>query len=156
MSTGAASFAIPCPKIHATLTDQRSLHCIRHLEPALLADFERMSEVFNTLSDEDVHSVMDEEGGDACCAAAVDKHLAAASSSSPSSSAGCGGGGSGGDGRSNFLNSNYVLFQLMRKHNYPCEFSSFYCLRTLQSRMQHDRICRRIFTKLGWPFFSTA
>ena len=58
--------------------------------------------------------------------------------------------------RSNFLNSNYVLFQLLRKNGHACEFSSFYCLRTPTSRIMHDNICERIFADLGWPFTPTV
>lgn len=52
----------------------------------------------------------------------------------------------------NFVNSNHLLFSLLRRLKYPITFNQFYCLRTLQSRMQHDNIMRRIFAHLGWEF----
>ena len=48
------------------------------------------------------------------------------------------------------------MFQLLRKNGYSCEFSSFYCLRTLTSRIMHDNICERLFADLGWPFTRTT
>jgi hypothetical protein len=113
--------------IHANITDQQCLPCIRHLEPALLADFEVMSETFNKMG-----LSMNEN-----------QHMQQSAQRTPCP-------------RMNFLNSNYVLFQLLRKNNYRCEFSSFYCLRTLASRLLHDSICERIFAHLGWPFTTTT
>lgn len=110
--------------IHAVITDQPCLPCIRHLEAALMRDFEVVSERFNRFG----LSLAGRDGGEP----------------------------SAGLGRSNFLNSNYVLFQLLRKNGYPCEFSSFFCLRTLNSRVLHDDICEHIFTDLGWPFVPTC
>ena len=63
--------------IHAHVTDQQCLPCIRHLEAALMADFETMSEKFNVMG-------IQMSGDDTAL------------------------------GRSNFLNSNYVLFLYTR------------------------------------------
>lgn len=57
-------------------------------------------------------------------------------------------------GRKNFINNQYVLYQLLRKWNYPCDVSEFSILKTTERKSYHDDICRELFKELGWKFTS--
>jgi rubredoxin len=52
--------------------------------------------------------------------------------------------------RKNFINTQYVLFQLLRRHKYPCEMSDFNFLKTTERKCFHDTICSELFRQLGW------
>jgi hypothetical protein len=58
--------------------------------------------------------------------------------------------------RKNFINTQYVLFQLLRRHKHPCEKEDFAVLKTVDRKSFHDDICSICFAQLGWnhvPFF---
>ena len=58
--------------------------------------------------------------------------------------------------RKNFINTQYVLYQLLRKYKHPCKKEDFNILKTLDRKSFHDEICLELFTELGWnftPFF---
>ena len=58
--------------------------------------------------------------------------------------------------RKNFINTQYVLYQLLRKYKHPCKKDDFNILKTLDRKSFHDEICLELFTELGWnftPFF---
>lgn len=58
--------------------------------------------------------------------------------------------------RKNFINTQYVLFQLLRKYKHPCKKEDFNILKTLDRKSFHDDICSELFSELGWnftPFF---
>lgn len=58
--------------------------------------------------------------------------------------------------RKNFINTQYVLYQLLRKYKHPCKKEDFNILKTLDRKSFHDEICVELFTDLGWnftPFF---
>jgi len=57
-------------------------------------------------------------------------------------------------GRKNFINNQYVLYQLLRKLNFPCDVSEFSILKTTERKSYHDDICRVLFKELGWQFTS--
>lgn len=57
--------------------------------------------------------------------------------------------------RKNFLNIQYVLFQLLRKYNYPCKKEEFFFLKTLDRKISHDYLCKQIFDILKWKFTPT-
>jgi len=57
-------------------------------------------------------------------------------------------------GRKNFINNQYVLYQLLRRHNYPCDVSEFSILKTTERKSYHDDVCRELFKELGWNFTS--
>ncbi len=59
-----------------------------------------------------------------------------------------------GAGRKNFINNQYVLYQLLTKHNHPCDISEFNILKTVERKTYHDEICRELFSTLGWNFVS--
>ena len=52
--------------------------------------------------------------------------------------------------RKNFINTQYVLFQLLRKHRHECDKSSFINLKTIDRKTFHDSICKILFEELGW------
>jgi ribosomal protein S27AE len=54
--------------------------------------------------------------------------------------------------RKNFINAQYVLFQLLRRHKYPCNKEDFAVLKTIERKASHDDICKTLFDALGWEY----
>ena len=54
--------------------------------------------------------------------------------------------------RKNFINTHYVLFQLLRRHKYPCNKEDFHMLKTYEKRMYHDDIIQHLFMILNWNY----
>lgn len=54
--------------------------------------------------------------------------------------------------RKNFINTQYVLFQLLKRHKYPCKKNDFNILKTVDRKSFHDDICKDLFEELGWNF----
>ena len=54
--------------------------------------------------------------------------------------------------RKNFINTQYVLFQLLRRHKYPCKRQDFNILKTIDRKSFHDEVCKFLFEQLGWNF----
>jgi len=54
--------------------------------------------------------------------------------------------------RKNFINTQYVLYQLLRKYNFPCKSTDFNILKTVERKSFHDDICRELFAELKWNF----
>lgn len=54
--------------------------------------------------------------------------------------------------RKSFINTQYVLFQLLRKHKYPCKKKDFNMLKTLDRKSFHDDIVKEIFEHLDFNF----
>ena len=57
--------------------------------------------------------------------------------------------------RKNFINTQYVLFQLLRRHKFMCKKQDFNILKSNERKSFHDKICKELFTDLGWNFTST-
>ena len=57
--------------------------------------------------------------------------------------------------RKNFLNVQYILFQLLRRHGHPCKPEDFSMLKTTERKLFHDQVCSNLFAKLGWNFTKT-
>jgi hypothetical protein len=58
--------------------------------------------------------------------------------------------------RKNFINTQYVLFQLLTRHKHPCIKEDFTILKTIDRKSFHDDICKILFEDLGWnhtPYF---
>lgn len=58
--------------------------------------------------------------------------------------------------RKNFINTQYVLYQLLQHHRHPCKKEEFIILKTIDRKYFHDDICRSLFETLNWnhsPFF---
>ncbi len=54
--------------------------------------------------------------------------------------------------RKSFINSQYVLFQLLIRHKYPCNKEDFNILKTTDRQTFHDEVCKELFNHLGWNF----
>lgn len=54
--------------------------------------------------------------------------------------------------RVNFISTQYVLYQLLRKYRHPCNKEDFVILKTTDRKMFHDSICKELFHLLGWSF----
>lgn len=57
--------------------------------------------------------------------------------------------------RKNFINSQYVLFQLLKRYKFPCKKCDFKILHSSDRKSFHDKICREVFRELGWNFTTT-
>lgn len=58
--------------------------------------------------------------------------------------------------RKNFINTQYVLYQLLRRHRHSCQKEDFIILKTIDRKFFHDEICKTLFEELGWnhtPFY---
>ena len=56
--------------------------------------------------------------------------------------------------RKSFINTQYVLFQLLTRHKHTCKREDFSMLKTLDRQSFHDDICRVLFEELGWNHIS--
>ncbi len=54
--------------------------------------------------------------------------------------------------RKNFINNQYVLYQLLRKYKYNCKKEDFQFLKTNDRKYYHDVVCQKLFEILGWNF----
>ena len=54
--------------------------------------------------------------------------------------------------RKNFINTQFVLYQLLLKARHPCNKEDFTILKTLDRKTFHDEIMSNIFMQLGWNF----
>ena len=54
--------------------------------------------------------------------------------------------------RKSFINTQYVLFQLLRRHKYNCKKEDFNMLKTLDRKSFHDEIVRDLFESIGFNF----
>ena len=52
--------------------------------------------------------------------------------------------------RKNFINTQYVLYQLLCKYHHPCKKEEFIILKTIDRKFFHDEICKILFEELGW------
>ena len=58
--------------------------------------------------------------------------------------------------RTNFLNSYYVLYQLLKKNNFPCKEHDFPIIKTIDRKIEHDEIYEKCCEILGWSFHPTV
>ena len=56
--------------------------------------------------------------------------------------------------RKNFINTQYVLYQLLCHHRHPCKKEEFIILKTVDRKIFHDEICKTLFETLGWNMVS--
>lgn len=54
--------------------------------------------------------------------------------------------------RKSFINTQYILFQLLRRHKYSCKKEDFNMLKTLDRQSFHDDIVRDLFEQLNFNF----
>jgi ribosomal protein S24E len=58
--------------------------------------------------------------------------------------------------RKSFISTQYVLFQLLRRHKHPCNVSDFNILKTQDRKAFHDEITRACFISVGWNHVSLS
>lgn len=56
--------------------------------------------------------------------------------------------------RKNFINTQYVLFQLLRRNGHPCKKEDFSNLKTIDRKFFHENIMKALFEELGWNYTS--
>lgn len=56
--------------------------------------------------------------------------------------------------RKSFINTQYVLFQLLKRHNHICNKEDFNILKTVDRRTLHEEIITELFDELGWNYTS--
>ena len=54
--------------------------------------------------------------------------------------------------RKNFINTQYVLFQLLNRHKHKCNKEDFSILKTIDRKSFHDDIIRVLFEQMGWNY----
>jgi len=52
--------------------------------------------------------------------------------------------------RKSFINSQYVLFQLLNRHKHYCKREDFNILKTIDRQYFHDEVTKDLFQELGW------
>lgn len=52
--------------------------------------------------------------------------------------------------RKNFINTQYVLYQLLKRHKHVCKKEDFVILKTLDRKNFHDEIIKVLFEHQGW------
>jgi hypothetical protein len=56
--------------------------------------------------------------------------------------------------RKNFINTQYVLYQLLCRHKHTCNREDFSILKTIDRKAFHDDICKSLFSHLAWNHVS--
>ena len=54
--------------------------------------------------------------------------------------------------RKNFLNTQHILYQLLKNRKHKCRKDDFNMLKTDDRKNFHDEICDNLFSKLGWNY----
>ena len=54
--------------------------------------------------------------------------------------------------RKNFINTQYVLYQLLLRHKHPCTKEDFSILKTVDRKAFHDEVMKNLFEICGWNF----
>jgi len=117
--------------IHHVLTGQPCDN-IEYLEDALLDDFDRLTEKYDS-----TYKDLDDDTFNEDSSAFVSK----TDSQEPKSAK-----------RKNFINAQFVLYQLLKKHGHPCTEMDFLTLKTSERKSFHHTICKKLFSLLGWKY----
>lgn len=54
--------------------------------------------------------------------------------------------------RKNFINTQYILYQLLVRHKHPCKKEDFSMLKTIDRKNFHDEICKILFEEIKFSF----
>jgi hypothetical protein len=54
--------------------------------------------------------------------------------------------------RKNFINTQYILYQLLLRHKHPCKKEDFSMLKTIDRKNFHDEICKKLFEEIKFSF----
>jgi hypothetical protein len=52
----------------------------------------------------------------------------------------------------NFINTQYILFQLLLRHKHPCKKEDFSMLKTIDRKNFHDEVCKILFEEIKFTF----
>jgi len=55
--------------------------------------------------------------------------------------------------RRNFINIHYILYQLLRRHNYKIDTDDKIIIKTIERKYFYDEICKQLFEELGWNHY---
>jgi hypothetical protein len=109
--------------IHHTLTGQPCDN-IEYLEDSLLDDFDKLTETYDNLYTNNEDFKIDDK---------LQTNLKIVK-------------------RKNFINAQFVLYQLLKKHGHPCNEMDFLTLKTSERKKFHHTICKELFSILGWKY----
>jgi hypothetical protein len=56
--------------------------------------------------------------------------------------------------KKNFINTQYVLFQLLCRHGHPCDKEDFSNIKTVDRKFFHENIIKQLFEELKWNYTS--
>ena len=56
--------------------------------------------------------------------------------------------------RKNFINTQYVLYQLLMRHNHTCDREDFTNLKTIDRKYFHEDVIKTLFEELNWNYTS--
>jgi hypothetical protein len=108
--------------IHHTLTGQPCDN-IEYLEDSLLEDFDKLTETYDNMYEDECEEY--ENNG--------------LETIKPSK-------------RKNFINAQFVLYQLLKKHGHPFKDADFLTLKNSERKRFHHSICQKLFSILGWKY----
>lgn len=54
--------------------------------------------------------------------------------------------------RKNFINTKFILYRLLLRHNHKLDEGDFLTVKSLDRKNETDRICKAIFDSLGWEY----
>lgn len=54
--------------------------------------------------------------------------------------------------RKNFINTQYILYQLLIRHKHPCKKEDFSMLKTIDRKNFHDEVCKKLFEEIKFSF----
>lgn len=54
--------------------------------------------------------------------------------------------------RKNFINTQYILYQLLLRHKHPCRKEDFSMLKTIDRKNFHDEVCKVLFEEIKFSF----
>ena len=54
--------------------------------------------------------------------------------------------------RKNFINTQYILYQLLIRHKHPCKKEDFSMLKTIDRKNFHDEECKKLFEEIKFSF----
>jgi hypothetical protein len=55
-------------------------------------------------------------------------------------------------GRKNFINAQYLLCQLLKNYNYPCNKDYFVVPKPPERKARHNNICKTLVDASGWKY----
>jgi hypothetical protein len=54
--------------------------------------------------------------------------------------------------RKNFINTQYILYRLLKRHKHPCDVEDFSILKTIDRKSFHDSLTLDLLSVLSWNY----